>query len=128
MIGEEVRAAGLCHLAPLSSPAEKTTDRLAALLVLLYAQDAAKISRLTLDHVDVVGSDVRIRLGGAPIVVPEPLDGLVLTLIGSRRGHATLGDQGTSPWLFPGGRPGQPLSAYQLACAFVNSDCARWTR
>ena len=23
--------------------------------------------------------------------------------------------QGTSPWLFPGGQPGQPISAYQLA-------------
>lgn len=25
------------------------------------------------------------------------------------------GDQGTSRWLFPGGQPGRPLSAYQLA-------------
>ena len=25
------------------------------------------------------------------------------------------GDDGTSPWLFPGGQPGQPISAYQLA-------------
>ncbi len=94
---------------------ENATDRVAGLLVLLYAQDAAKISRLTLDHIDLAGSYVRIRLGGEPIVLPEPLDGLVLTLIRSRRGHAALGDQGTSPWLFPGGRPGQPISADQLA-------------
>ena len=36
-------------------------------------------------------------------------------LLARRRGHAALGDQGTSRWLFPGGRPGQPISAYQLA-------------
>jgi hypothetical protein len=48
-------------------------------------------------------------------VLPEPLDALVLKLIATRQGHAALGDQGTSPWLFPGGQPGQPISAFQLA-------------
>ena len=32
----------------------------------------------------------------------------------TRRGHAAIGDQGTSPWLFPGGQPGRPISAEQL--------------
>ena len=36
-------------------------------------------------------------------------------LVATRHGHAAIGDQGTSPWLFPGGQPGQPISAYQLA-------------
>jgi hypothetical protein len=49
-----------------------------------------------------------------PIVLPEPLAQLVLPLVASRHGHATLGDQGTSPWLFPGGRPGRPISAEHL--------------
>ena len=35
-------------------------------------------------------------------------------LVATRRGHAVLGDQGTSPWLFPGGQPGRPISAYRL--------------
>jgi hypothetical protein len=48
-------------------------------------------------------------------VLPEPLDALVLRLAATRQGHAALGDQGTSPWLFPGGQPGQPISAFQLA-------------
>ena len=58
---------------------------------------------------------VHLRLGREPVTLPEPLAGLVLDLLARRRGHAALGDQGTSPWLFPGGRPGQPISAYQLA-------------
>ena len=46
--------------------------------------------------------------------MPEPLDTLVHQLAATRRGHAAIGDQGTSPWLFPGGQPGRPISAEQL--------------
>jgi len=90
-------------------------DRVAGLLVLLYAQWPSAVSRLTLDHVHV-GDDgkVGLRLGREPVVLPEPLAGLVLELVATRRGHAALGDQGTSRWLFPGGQPGRPLSAEQL--------------
>jgi hypothetical protein len=93
----------------------KPEDRVAGLLVLLYAQWPAAISRLTLDHVDTDGDDVRLRLGREPVVLPELLATLVVDLVASRRGHAALGDQGTSPWLFPGGQPGRPVSSYQLA-------------
>jgi len=54
-------------------------------------------------------------LGPEPVVLPEPLDALVLQVAAARRGHAAIGDQGTSPWLFPGGQPGRPISASQLA-------------
>ena len=47
-------------------------------------------------------------------MLPEPLAGLVLRLADTRQGHAATGDQGTSPWLLPGGRPGQPISPCQL--------------
>jgi hypothetical protein len=90
-------------------------DRVAGLLILLYAQTPAAVSRLTLEHVQTAGHAVHLRLGREPVTLPEPLAGLVLELIARRHGHAALGDQGTSPWLFPGGRPGQPISAYQLA-------------
>lgn len=93
----------------------KPEDRVAGLLVVLYAQWPAAISRLTLDQVGADGDDVRLRLGREPVVLPEPLAALVLDLVASRRGHAALGDQGRSPWLFPGGQPGRPLSSYQLA-------------
>jgi hypothetical protein len=53
-------------------------------------------------------------LGREPVVLPEPLAGLVLELAARRRGHAALGDQGTSPWLFPGGRPGHPISGARI--------------
>jgi hypothetical protein len=73
------------------------------------------ISRLTLDHVQASGSTVQLHLGREPVILPEPLASLIRQLTAARRGHAALGDQGTSPWLFPGGQPGRPISAYQLA-------------
>jgi uncharacterized protein YidB (DUF937 family) len=92
----------------------KPEDRLAGLLVLLYAQQPSAISRLTLGHVQAADGQVLIRLGREPVVLPGPLDALALQAAATRRGHAALGDDGTSAWLFPGGRPGHPISADQL--------------
>ena len=92
----------------------KPEDRLAGLLVLLYAQRTTAISRLTLSHLQAADGQVLIRLGREPVVLPEPLDALALQVAATRRGHAALGDDGTSAWLFPGGQPGQPISAFQL--------------
>jgi len=93
----------------------KPEDRAAGLLVLLYAQRAATISRLTVKDIQVSDQQVRIQLGSEPIVLPEPLAALVHILIANRSGLAALGDKGTSPWLFPGGQPGRPISAERLA-------------
>jgi hypothetical protein len=92
----------------------KPEDRVAGLLVLLYAQWPAAISRLTLDHVEAGEHEVRLRLGREPVMLPEPLAHLVRQVAATRRGHAALGEVGTSRWLFPGGQPGRPISSYQL--------------
>jgi hypothetical protein len=47
-------------------------------------------------------------------VLPEPVAGLVLELVATRRGQAALGAPNTTPWLFPGGRPGQPIGDDRL--------------
>ncbi len=93
----------------------KPEDRVAGLLVLLYAQWPAAISRLTLGHLDTSEGQVRLRLGREAVVLPEPLADLVRQVVATRRGHAALADPGSSRWLFPGGRPGQPISPYQLS-------------
>lgn len=92
----------------------ETADRVAGLLVLLYAQTAATISQLTADHVQITGPQVRLRLGREPILIPAPLDQMVRELVETRAGHAAVGSQRESPWLFPGGRPGQHLSAFRM--------------
>ncbi|MFD7518206.1 hypothetical protein ACFV85_25750 [Streptomyces niveus] len=47
----------------------RTEDRLAGLLLLLYAQWPAAISRLTVDHIKRTDGAVRIRLGDAGVAV-----------------------------------------------------------
>ena len=50
-----------------------TDDRVAGLLLLLYAQRPATISRLTVDDIDTNDDTVKLRFGSVPIVLPEPL-------------------------------------------------------
>jgi hypothetical protein len=92
----------------------KTADRVAGLLLVLYAQRIATISQLTINHIHGDGDHVEIMLGTAPVVLPEPLAGLVRELVATRRGHAAIGAPDTVPWLFPGGRPGQPIGDDRL--------------
>jgi hypothetical protein len=89
-------------------------DRLAGLLVLLYAQPVARISRLAIDQITIDGTTVRIRFGSAPITLPEPVADLTRQLLNGKRGHATTGTGNPSPWLFPGGQPGRPISSTHL--------------
>ena len=89
-------------------------DRLAGLLVLLHAQPVARIGRLTTGHITASGTTVQIRLGAAPITLPGPVADLTRQLLDGKRGHATTGAGNPSPWLFPGGQPGRPISATHL--------------
>jgi hypothetical protein len=88
----------------------KPQDRLAGLLLLLYAQWPAAISRLTIDHIRTSGGQVLIHLGDEPVALPEPVATLALAVVANRHGKAAIGDPATSPWLFPGGQPGRPIS------------------
>ncbi len=91
-----------------------TDDRVAGLLLLLYAQRPAAISRIAVNDIDTSHGTVTVCLGSVPITLPEPLAALTRDLVTTRRGHAVLGNRGTSPWLFPGGQPGRPVSADRL--------------
>ena len=57
---------------------------------------------------------MHIRLGTAPITLPEPVAGLARQLLDGKRGHATTAAWDPSPWLFPGGQPGRPVSSGHL--------------
>jgi hypothetical protein len=89
-------------------------DRLAGLLVLLYAQPVARVARLTASQVTVSDDTGQIRLGATPIMLPEPVADLARQLLEGNHGHATTGVGDPSPWLFPGGQPGRPLSSGHL--------------
>ncbi len=95
--------------------------RVAAGLLLLFAQPLTRIVQLTID--DVIcsphdrgqdsgqdnGQDVYLRLGTPSTPVPQPLAGLLIELVGARANMNTASNPGSN-WLFPGGRAGQPLT------------------
>lgn len=88
-------------------------ERVAGLLVLLYAQRVAKITRLTTGHVILNAVSVEILLGGRPIIVPPEFGDLIRSLIAERTGDGTA-DIDADTWLFPGPRRGQPRSSREL--------------
>lgn len=88
-------------------------DRVAAMLILLFAQPVSRIIRLTLD--DVVDADdaLTIRLGTPPSPVPEPFAELLRTYLTARPNLTGAANPG-STLLFPGRRAGQPLHPTSL--------------
>jgi hypothetical protein len=92
----------------------KPEDRLAGLLVLLYAQNPASICRMVVTNIDTTSDPVSLHLGRAPIHLPEPVAEIARSVVAKRKGHATIGALSPSPWLLPGGQPGRPISTGQL--------------
>lgn len=110
----------------LTGTSETLAYRVAGVLLLLYAQPLVRVVALpataiadtaplyadidadTADEPNNEAGEMTIRLGSAPIDVPEPFATLVRTHLDARPNLRTGG--GTdSPWLFPGLRAGQHL-------------------
>jgi hypothetical protein len=100
----------------LTDPDGPLRERVAGLLLLLYAQPVSRIVRLTLDDVSHVDGQVLLRLGDPPVPVPAPLAGLLHALIDNRTNMATATNR-DARWLFPGRRAGQPMLPRSLGPA-----------
>jgi hypothetical protein len=87
--------------------------RVAAILMLLYAQPLTRVATLTLDDVRREDGQVTIRLGDPPAPVPEPFAALLLRHMGQRLNLTTATNPG-SRWMFPGRRGGQPMTPEAL--------------
>lgn len=85
----------------------KLSDRLAGLLVALYAQPVTRISVLRRDAITISEDTghVTILVGTDIIELAEPV---------ARLARALLAEQADSVWLFPGRTPGQPRSSHSL--------------
>ncbi|RKS77957.1 hypothetical protein CLV35_1662 [Motilibacter peucedani] len=92
----------------LTDTAQPPAYRLAAVLLLLYAQPVTRISRLRLDDIVTTPGATALRLGNEPAVLPAPVADLLTEHLSSRPNQNTAANT-DSPWLFPGYRPGQPL-------------------
>jgi hypothetical protein len=88
--------------------------RVAGCLLLLYAQPASWLARLTLGDI-ITGYDgqVFIRLGSPPAPVPEPFAAMLTELAANRVNMNTAANP-CCQWLFPGQRVGQLLMPLRL--------------
>jgi hypothetical protein len=86
--------------------------RVAGLLVLLYGQPLARVSRIRVESIHDRGGDISIRLGRDELTIPEPIDELVEQLARAPQ-RRTLHDTGAG-WLFPGGIAGAPITEERL--------------
>lgn len=87
-------------------------DRVAAALVVLYAQTLSRIVALTTEHIQRDGDTVCLQLGTEGLELAEPFATLIQSLP-LRRRHGIV-EQLPTTWLFPGRCAGRPLRAVAL--------------
>jgi hypothetical protein len=88
--------------------------RVAASLVLLYAQPLSRIRTLTMTDITIdTSGEVHIGLGQPPSPVPQPFADLLLRLT-EQREHPKTAANIEQPWLFAGRNPGQPVNYITL--------------
>ena len=68
------------------------------------------------DHQQIITRDggVHVRFGEHEIPVPASLGRILTELTRTGRAHTGTGSPATSPWLFPGGMPGRPITPSRL--------------
>jgi hypothetical protein len=69
---------------------------------------------MTTSQITTRGNAVLVRFGQHEVPVPEPLGVILTDLIRTGRTHTGTGSPLTTPWLFPGGLPGRPITASRL--------------
>lgn len=96
------------------------TERVIAMLVLLYAQPLARLTRLTLDDISIdEDGELLIRLGDPPAPVPAPFAAIVTDYLAARPMLITASNP-NSAWLFPGRGAGQSLHPTSIRRRLAN--------
>jgi integrase len=88
-------------------------DRLAAILIIVFAQRAEDIAALTWDQITITADTVSIDLAGLPIDLPPPLDEAVRTLAATNYNGQTAAYP-NSAWVFRGRHPGMHITPTTL--------------
>jgi len=69
---------------------------------------------MTTSQVTSHDGTVLVRFGDHDVPVPAPLGVILTDLTRTGRTHTGTGSPAISPWLFPGGLPGRPITAPRL--------------
>lgn len=100
----------LAHIQQLLVPATslRPLERAAALLLLIYGQPLARLARMQLDQLRIDRHGITIRFAAEHLRIPEPFASVVHAHIEDLPNLNTAAHR-NNRWLFPGGRPGQPI-------------------
>ena len=80
---------------------------------------------MTTSQIITRDDQVLARFGQHEVPVPDSLGQILTGLIRTGRTHTGTGSPITSPWLFPGGMPGQPITPSRLGERLEHSASAR---
>lgn len=86
----------------------ETRDRAAAILILVFGQQAENIARLTWDDVTVTDDLVTIQLGTTKIALPDPL-AQPWRELAANPGHELTAAHPNTKWVFRGTSPGRHI-------------------
>jgi hypothetical protein len=92
----------------LTGEPETLPYRVAAVLLLLYAQPLVRVARLRTENILVAPAETSIQLGRSPAAVPGPFARLLRDHLAARPNMRTANTSGNQ-WLFPSTRAGQHL-------------------
>jgi hypothetical protein len=92
-------------------------DRVAGLLILLFAQPLARIARLTVDQIVDHDGHVSLLPGTSPVQLPPPVDELVLTMRQRRHGYAVGAAPTSIHGCSPAAGPASRLAATRCCAA-----------
>jgi hypothetical protein len=88
-------------------------ERVAAILVAVYAQPIVRIARFRIDRITIGDTVTTIRLAGTPIALPDPIAAAVRAWLDQRQ--ASMPPLASpSPWLFPGNPPSRAIGELSL--------------
>lgn len=101
-------------------------DRLAGILVAVYAQPIGRVARLSLEHITLIDSDTTIRFGDTPVALSGPIADAVREWL-DQRNAAMPPMAAPSSWLFPGNPPSRPIGELTLSRRLkrIGIDCKR---
>jgi hypothetical protein len=96
--------------------------RVAGSLLLLFGIHPSTLVRIEAGHIDHTASATHLWVAKHALLLPPVLATIVVQQRDRTDLRAALGrTRATGPrWLFPGGRPGQPLTAHTLATKLNN--------
>jgi site-specific recombinase XerD len=99
----------------LEDPEIPARERVAAILVAIYAQPIVRVARLTIDQIATTDTGtMTITLAQTPVTLPVPVSAAVRAWLDQRQANM-LPLATPSPWLFPGNPPSRPMSEQQLS-------------